>query len=164
VGLFRFRGRLRRPLFALLHVAGSAVFGSLAVLGVLIALGPCPQSSAPPPPWTMALITVGLATALWMRTSLEVRRLHDMGWSGWWSAAVLLLQLALLALGDATAPELANDDAGALPSLLLQASTALPIGWFLLLAFAPPEPGPNRHGERPDSPWSLRVPRSVGSH
>lgn len=70
----------------------------------------------------------GLSAALW--TALAIGRLHDLGFSGWWAAALLCVFFFLGGLGKRP---------------LLFASLAL---FLLSLGFAPSQPAANDYG-----PW-----------
>lgn len=73
-----------------------------------------------------------LSVALWLQT---IRRLHDFGRTGWWVAAIMLAEIALMAL-PGTYPDAAWADW----------LTALPAACFLLIAVLPGERTENRFG------------------
>jgi uncharacterized membrane protein YhaH (DUF805 family) len=74
-----------------------------------------------------------LSVALWLQT---IRRLHDVGRTGWWVAAVMVGEIALLAL-----PGSYPDAAWA-----YWLTALFPAVCFLLISVLPGEPGDNRFG------------------
>jgi uncharacterized membrane protein YhaH (DUF805 family) len=152
MGLVSFRGRLRRPIFTLVHVLTSAALIGLVFVALLIAMAP--RHGAWSGGEVAFLVALGLAAllVLLVRTSVEVRRLHDLGLSGWWSPLVLLLVAACLVLAYRTGRASAPGE----PAWTWPLAQAVPTMFFLLLALVRGTQGPNRHGARPASPWSLR--------
>ncbi|MEO0729335.1 MAG: DUF805 domain-containing protein [Pseudomonadota bacterium] len=109
--LFSFRGRIGRAQYAL----ATAVHWSL--IAVVLASSAAPFMSPSfllfTGPSELRGVTV-LATALllaflvtiaglWISAALQAKRLHDLGHSGWWVAAILFVSLTLSAGGPITA-------------------------------------------------------------
>jgi uncharacterized membrane protein YhaH (DUF805 family) len=146
MALVSFRGRLRRPVFALLHALTDALLCGVLLAGLVAQLGPHPPSSEPGPVWFLVALGLVAAGLVVVRTSIEVRRLHDLGRSGWWSPAALALYALLFPL-DSPAWD-------AWPAEIPPAQFVL-LGVFAVLALAPGDPGTNRFGARPAGRWSL---------
>ena len=81
-----------------------------------------------------------LGAALWLQT---IRRLHDLGRTGWWVAAIMAGEIALLAL-PGTYPDAA---------WAYWLTALFPAACFLLIAVLPGQRDPNRFG----SPAGLRI-------
>ena len=83
-----------------------------------------------------------------------ILRMHDLGWSGWWSTPVYGLQLAIGLAGLLFANEGHMGEAYLLMSGTLAA-------WILLLGCLPGDTHPNRFGRRPlpgvDLGWARRA-------
>ena len=158
---FSFSGRMRRTKFILLTVLlcilqvvfylilfAGALSGFAAKADPLSVLGPSVD---------IYLLFSLLFTVMWF--ALMVKRLHDCGWSGWVSLAAFL-PLFLIPFIFAVPVD---------PVRGLQAIHYLPsvasLGFFLVLVFAPPSPGPNRFGPDPRDPnarWE-EAPRKSSS-
>jgi uncharacterized membrane protein YhaH (DUF805 family) len=137
------RGRMNRGQLLLAAAVMLAV-----EIGLLAALRP--DGSLPAVVWPLK------ALSLWVGGVAIVKRLHDVGLSGWWLpagaagmcmwAAVLGVALALTGGLDALRP-------GGLGYLLLLAALMIPaLGATLWLHFAAGEPGMNRFGAPPATP------------
>ncbi len=150
-------GRMARKPFLVrgvpLLVAGTLVYLGLGE-GVARYLGTSLFSNDPPRAMTIARIEglAGLAVVLalaWPAAALIVRRLHDIGLSGWW--------LALMASGEIlNSLALASGLAGAPPALtpLGHAVGALALAGglsFIPLALWPGQANANRFGPPPSA-------------
>ena len=144
--MFQFEGRLRRSHFwitwAILFVAG-IVLGFIPILGTLI----------------------GLAL-LWPQTAMQVKRLHDMGRTGWWVLAPYGANLIMIIVTFATmfgtiamnAEALENEDPAAIMALfgsfglVALIFVVINLGWLLWLGIADSQPGRNKYGPNPKNP------------
>lgn len=120
-----FEGRARRREFGFFMLCSMILMILAFVLALLVGEG-------------AAVIVSALAVFGHLVPSFAVtaRRLHDLGWSGWW----LLLLLFLRVIGEAAA-ELSE-------VLSLPFDTALLI-CFLILLFKNSQPGENQYGPNP---------------
>jgi uncharacterized membrane protein YhaH (DUF805 family) len=149
--LVSFRGRVRRPIFVVVYLALCGLLYGLLLLALLIALGPCPPSSPPVPTRELTVIGLVAAVVLALRTSIEVRRLHDMSRSGWWAFSMLIAMVGLPVL-------VLSRDASDESATWVPAWYAVSVAYFLFLALSRGAPLENRYGARPSSAWSLRTP------
>ena len=137
------RGRIRRPLFAVLSTAAYAAFAVAGFFAFVTAMGAHPQSyhASPLVLGPLALLT-GVLLAL--AVVIEGSRLHDLGRSAWWTvgfhAAAVGLDTALDARG---------------------LNPALSGAWVLALCLWPGDPGANRFGPAPASSWRFGVPAAA---
>ena len=148
--LFDFAGRTRRSdywpymvlLFAI-YVAGTilTMFGMFVGLG--LSIGP-------------AFAVTGLVGLL--AFAATVRRLHDVGWSGWWAGMYLVLLLGFVAHSFywryVELPQLEPGERSSLyrffPLLMTVNLAMWGLGVFILvLAVLDGTPGPNRYGADP---------------
>lgn len=86
-------------------------------------------------PLVVAAIVVGLCNA--------VRRLHDLGKTGWWVLGIGLLTVVI------QAPAAVAGEAGVIFSLL---AALISLGWTLWLGLAKGQAGENRFGPPPGQP------------
>lgn len=149
------RGRIARKAF-LLRGLPLIVPGTLIYLGIGEAiarwLGTSMFSSDPARALTIARIegTAGLivvAALAWPAAALIVRRLHDIGLSGWWLAAMAsgeILNSLALAAGLAGTPDALTPLGHAVATLALFGGLSL-----IPLALWPGQPDANRFGPPP---------------
>ena len=101
--------------------------------------------------FVIAVFEVG---SLWIATSAAIKRLHDLGYSGWWVPGSILALFVwtlvacfatLLTFGEAVA------NVGS-PGFMVYASAVMfwPLAATFWLHFAPGENGANRYGPEPD--------------
>ena len=112
----------------------------------------------------VALLALKIA-CVWLATTVVIKRLHDVGMSGWrmlWAFlsvlawAVVLAAALLIGLGDAAM------DTGAIGYNLTLAGTVLPIFLATLwLHFKRGERGANRYGPEPAG-WGFSHPAEAG--
>lgn len=144
--MFKFDGRLRRSHFwiswAILFVGGFVV-GLIPFIGGFI----------------------GLA-AIWPQIAIQVKRLHDMGRSGWWVLAQIGANIALTVIAFismmgnfmANAQAIENEDPAAIMALLgsigfvVLLFFVVNIGWLLWIGIADSKPGRNIYGPNPKTP------------
>jgi len=145
-----FRGRSRRadfwPYMVLLF--GLYLAGVIAVVGI----GSLAMGSMVTP---MYLLTGALAL---LAVAATVRRLHDVGWSGWWVGAYVLMMLGFIVFffywRYVLIPATPFGEPGAMFRLapLFIAFSAVMNGlglWVLILCLLDGMPGANRHGPDP---------------
>ena len=137
--LFGFSGRLPRLRYFLLSAIPAVVFFSTGIILVIDFAGGMAGIREPKLIGCAALFLLAVIVGL----SLTVRRLHDLGLSGWWILAIWIVPAAL----EAGAVLLINN-----PQLgsTLSSLTVVAIGGWLLLA--PGTHGANRFGPDPNSP------------
>jgi len=136
--LFGFSGRLPRLRYFLLSLIPAILaFGTGIILAVDFASGLAGIHE----PALIACAALFLLAGI-VGLSLTVRRLHDLGLTGWWILAIWIVPSAI----EAGAVQLANN-----PQLgsTLSSATALVIGLWLWLA--PGTRGSNRFGPDPRS-------------
>ena len=136
------RARVRRPIFAITHVIATAFLWVVIVGGWVVMLAESHSGSSPPADSLTVLITSLSALFLAVRLWLEVKRLHDIGWSSWWAVAALAVTIGL-----ASVPKIQDSHSG-FPA-------AITLAWFLVLAIKPGEVGSNRDGPAPRSGFAL---------
>ncbi len=141
-------GRIGRPIFAIVHLCLTALLYGNFIFALLLVLGPCPPNSEPPSTWTMVVLGSIAAILMVGRLWLEMKRLHDLGWSGWWALVAPVLWIASEAIPAV------HDMAPALPATLI-------LAWFLFLALLPGNVGNNRFGPPPTSGFRLIAPSEV---
>jgi uncharacterized membrane protein YhaH (DUF805 family) len=100
--------------------------------------------------------------AIWPQLAIHIKRLHDMGWSGWLllfpiGTSVVCLTLMVVTGGVTllTAPpaELIADltkPALHVPAIFLEVSFAIEIAFLLWVGLTKGRPEKNRHGPAPD--------------
>ena len=141
--LFSFQGRTRRSHFWigwLLVFAASIVLGWIPLLGILVSLG-----------------------LIWPNLAITVKRLHDMGLSGWLAAIPYVVGIvgSVLAFGMigmsavANANGLDSEDPAAVLALLGPAfglfgiMFLVGIGFLLWIGMTDSKPGDNKYGPNP---------------
>lgn len=144
--MFKFDGRLRRSHFWISWVIlffGGLVLGMIPFIGIL---------------FSIALI--------WPQVAIEVKRLHDMGRSGWWvlahiGANIVLMIIAFASLmGNfmANADALESEDPAAIMALLgsigfvVLLFFVVNLGWLLWIGIVDSKPGRNIYGPNPKTP------------
>ncbi len=137
------RGRVNRK--ALLGVAiALLIVQALAIVGHWLAASPILHF----------VITVFELGSLWIATSAAIKRLHDLGYSGWWVPGSILALFVwtllacfatILTMGEAVA------DVGS-PQFMVYAAAVMfwPLAATFWLHFAPGEVGSNKYGPEPD--------------
>lgn len=137
------RGRVNRK--ALLGVAVALLsVQALAMLGHWLVTSPILH-------FAISVFEVG---SLWLATSAAIKRLHDLGHSGWWVPGSILLQFVwtliacfatFLSLGEAVA-EIGS------PEFMVYAAAVMfwPLVATVWLHFAPGQEGDNKYGPEPD--------------
>jgi uncharacterized membrane protein YhaH (DUF805 family) len=144
--MFKFDGRLRRSHFWISWVIlffGGLILGLIPILGSLISLA-----------------------AIWPQIAIQVKRLHDMGLSGWWvlaqiAANIVLMIIAFVSMmGNfmANADALESEDPAALMALfgsigfVVLLFFVVNIGWLLWIGIVDSKPGRNIYGPNPKNP------------
>lgn len=144
--MFQFEGRLRRSHF---WITWGILFAAGFVLGLIPIIG----------------TFIGFAL-LYPQIAFQVKRLHDMGRSGWWvlapiGANIVLGIVAIFAvIGNMAAnPGLyENQEASAFMEALgplivmIVIGIIINIGWLLWLGIADSQPGRNKYGPNPKNP------------
>jgi uncharacterized membrane protein YhaH (DUF805 family) len=144
--MFSFNGRMRRSHFWIswcILFFGGIVVGLIPLIGTII----------------------GIA-ALWPQIAIQVKRLHDMGHSGWLVLApiganfvvgiIAIMGIGLSALGNAEALE--REDPAAVLALagpvmgLALVFFLLNLGWLLWIGIVDSKPGRNVYGHNPKYP------------
>ena len=141
--LFSFEGRIRRQHFWI---------GWLILLGAGVVAG-----------WIPLLGTLIGIVLIWPNLAIGVKRLHDMGQSGWlivipWVATLVALFVGIGTIGFsaiANAGALENEDPAAIWALIAPAFgmfgliLLINIGFLLWIGLTPGTNGDNRHGPDP---------------
>jgi uncharacterized membrane protein YhaH (DUF805 family) len=116
---------------------------------------PADPATGEPPPVFQGIVSLAL---LWPGIAVTAKRLHDLGWSGWWQ---ILIYVGIMALAVAAYFYLNAGDTGSAPAspldpIVMAAVSALSIGLGLfalylsiLTLFVRGQPGPNKYGEDP---------------
>ena len=144
--MFQFEGRLRRSHFwiswGILFAAGF-VLGFIPILGFFVSL---------------ALI--------YPQVAVQVKRLHDMGRSGWWVVAPFAANTALFIggffaiLGNVAlnSQGLENEDPAAMMAMfgsiggIVLLFFVINLGWLLWIGIVDSQPGRNKYGPNPKNP------------
>lgn len=141
--MLSFDGRIRRSHFG---IAWLILFGAGFVLGLIPLIG--------------TLVSIAL---IWPNLAITVKRLHDMGKSGWLAAipyAVaivgMIVGFSMMGLGAImNAEQLENEDPAAVLALIGPAFGVFGIialvglGFLLWIGLTPEQPGTNRFGPNP---------------
>ena len=135
--LFGFEGRISRGMF---NVCTAALLAAVAVdRFVVFDVGPLVIAPGFYPMLVLFGAIFAGALLLWAASAVAVKRLHDLGRSGYGFAALVLLPLAVLAI-----------DAALWHSPVIHFSALAVIAWGLTdLMLAHGEDGPNRFGRDP---------------
>lgn len=147
--LFDPRGRMSRTDLLVSAVTVLAIEGALALLQ---------------PGETMAAwpVIAAKACSLWIGVAALIKRLHDIGRSGWWAlaaAGALCIWTAVLAFGLVLVFGADTFVPGSFGQTLMLALLLLPaIGFTLWLHLAPGDPATNRFGA-PAAPAADRASR-----
>ena len=144
--MFQFEGRLRRSHFwiswGILFAAGF-VLGFIPILGFFVSL---------------ALI--------YPQVAVQVKRLHDMGRSGWWVVAPFAANTALFIggffaiIGNVALNQraLENEDPAAMMAMfgsiggIVLLFFVINLGWLLWIGIVDSQPGRNKYGPNPKNP------------
>lgn len=88
--------------------------------------------------------------------SLTTRRLHDLGWSGWWQAVVYIIPILWLIILFMLLPIIEQTSLN--PIVIVQISSWLAVAVYfvfnLILLFKDGQKHPNKYGESPKYPTS----------
>ena len=141
-----FHGRYRRRKFWLLSLALPALL--IFILPPLAAISD-PRGGG----GAVALLVMGLPF-MWLYGKLIAHRLHDLGWSGWWSLVFVLLPILMFresyAIYDRI--EQSGDAQEAIKPyviFMLLGSFAIFIGGFIVVGCLRGSRGPNKYGPDP---------------
>lgn len=144
--MFSFNGRLRRQHFwinwAILFFGGF-ILGLIPFLGAIISLA-----------------------AIWPQIAIQVKRLHDMGQSGWLVLApigvnIVLMIIGFMSIGMAAmgnAEALEREDPAAVMAMLgpvmglVLVFIVVNLGWLLWIGITDSKPGRNQYGPNPKYP------------
>lgn len=144
--MFQFEGRLRRSHF---WISWGILFAAGFVLGLIPILG----------------AFVGLAL-LYPQIAVQVKRLHDMGRSGWWvlapfAANIVMFIVAIFAImGNVALNQqgLENEDPAAMMAMfgsiggIALLFLVINLGWLLWIGIVDSQPGRNKYGPNPKNP------------
>lgn len=144
--MFQFEGRLRRSHF---WISWGILFAAGFVLGLIPILG----------------AFVGLAL-LYPQIAVQVKRLHDMGRSGWWVVAPFAANIVLFIVGffailgnvALNSQGLENEDPAAMMAMfgsiggIVLLFFAINLGWLLWIGIVDSQPGRNKFGPNPKNP------------
>jgi uncharacterized membrane protein YhaH (DUF805 family) len=123
--LFLSTGRINRAKFWLgLLISKIVLFGSIAAIGLTLG------------GWAAGALCLPLY--IWVLSAVSAKRLHDMGMSGWWFAAMLIGPLVLGGVGGAASMPALNAIAG-----------MLWLGMLVILGTVEGTSGSNRFGPDP---------------
>lgn len=145
---FSFSGRMRRTkfiLFVILLVVLQIILYPLLVAGTIGGIAATGDTaSVLGPSLSLYLVLSTLFLIMWF--ALAVKRLHDCGFSGWLSLISLLPAILTPAVfATPIDPERGLEAIHYLPSVI-------GLGFFLVLALAPPSGDSNRYGPDPRDP------------
>ena len=96
--LFSFKGRINR----LGYWGYSIIPGLILIVGITTIIAPIviakSQGLNPSNPSFISsiLVIIGAIIAFWMIFSLQVKRLHDIGYSGWWLLLTLIPYIGMI--------------------------------------------------------------------
>lgn len=144
--MFQFEGRMRRSHF---WISWGILFAAGFVLGLIPILGSF----------------IGLAL-LYPQIAVQVKRLHDMGRSGWWVVApfvanIILFIVAIFAIMGNVALNsqgLENEDPAAMMAMfgsiggIVLFFLVINLGWLLWIGIVDSQPGRNKYGPNPKNP------------
>ena len=148
--MFSFQGRLRRSHF---WIGWAIVFFGYYVGSAI--------------PFLNILVFLAAPVLIWSNLAIGVKRLHDMGRSGWliavpWAAMTIgfiyaMVLIVMAAINDPVAFEDSSDPMQVLrlmaPAFGVWGFTALiGVGFWLWLGIADSQPGANRYGHNPQDP------------
>lgn len=116
---------------------------------------PADPKTGEAPPVFQGIVSLAL---LWPGIAVTTKRLHDLGWSGWWQ---ILMYVGIVALAVTAYFYLDAGDTGSVPAasldpIAMNVMLVLSIGLGLfalylsiLTLFVRGQPGPNKYGEDP---------------
>ena len=144
--MFQFEGRLRRSHF---WISWGILFAAGFVLGLIPFIGS----------------VIGLAL-IYPQIAVQVKRLHDMGRSGWWvvapfAANIVLGIVAVFAIMGNVAMNsqaLENEDPAAMMAMfgsiggIVLLFLVINLGWLLWIGIVDSQPGRNKYGPNPKNP------------
>jgi uncharacterized membrane protein YhaH (DUF805 family) len=116
---------------------------------------PADPATGEPPPVFQGIVSLAL---LWPGIAVTAKRLHDLGWSGWWQILIYvgIMALAVAAYFYLNAGNTGSAPASPLDPIVMAAVSVLSIGLGLfalylsiLTLFVRGQPGPNKYGEDP---------------
>jgi uncharacterized membrane protein YhaH (DUF805 family) len=99
--LFSFRGRHNRARFFLITLVGLLWLGFCVPAFISYATTTQPAGRAA----AAMIIICWLAIAIWCQSANLVKRLHDMGASGWWTLVIYAIGASFGMLGAAASPQ-----------------------------------------------------------
>ena len=145
--LFTFYGRIGRGrwwmafLVQIIIVVVASLFASL-----ITPMGPGggPPTGAPNVPAALVMLA-GFAVATWISLATSVKRLHDLGVSGWWIVPLFLASMAGSAVSNVAPP------GGLEGFVLMLVGLTLTFGPIIYLGAVPGQAGENRFGPDPRS-------------
>lgn len=144
--MFQFEGRLRRSHF---WISWGILFAAGFVLGLIPIIG--------------SIIGIAL---IYPQIAVQVKRLHDMGRSGWWVIAPFVANLALMVVFFITmfgnfamnAQALENEDPAAMMAVfgsmggIVLLFLVINLGWLLWIGIVDSQLGRNKYGPNPKNP------------
>lgn len=144
--MFQFEGRLRRSHF---WISWGILFAAGFVLGLIPIIG--------------SIIGIAL---IYPQIAVQVKRLHDMGRSGWWvlapfAANIVMFIVAIFAImGNVALNQqgLENEDPAAMMAMfgsiggIALLFLVINLGWLLWIGIADSQPGRNKYGPNPKNP------------
>jgi len=142
--LFTFHGRLGRGYWWLAFLVQIILIMAASAVAGLIATGGQPETVPPrdtAPPSTILVMIGALVVTTWISLATSAKRLHDLGFSGWWILPLYAASMAGSGLSSALPP------GSSLAGLALTAvALALTFGPILFLGAVPGQQGENRFG------------------
>lgn len=163
---FNYRDRARRAEFGWFMLISTLLswgihLGGLLLLGVLFKLVPSLRTGDELE--VNGYVVVAVAYIIYALYSLIIflatlsvtaRRLHDLGWSGWWQLVVYVVPVVTLFILFFTMPFL-EDHIWQTPSLIALSTVILllvPVIFWLILLFKDGQKRANKYGESPKYP------------
>jgi len=145
--LFTFHGRLGRGRWWLAFVVQYIIVVVASLFAGLITpagTGGGPPAGAPNVPAAFLMLAI-FAVATWISLATSVKRLHDLGVSGWWIVPLLLWLMAGSAVSIAAPPS------GLVGGVLMYIGLSMMLAPILYLGAVPGQAGENRFGSDPRS-------------
>lgn len=144
--MFQFEGRMRRSHF---WISWGILFAAGFILGLIPIIG--------------SIIGIAL---IYPQVAVQVKRLHDMGRSGWWVIAPFAANIVLFIVGffaimgnvALNSQALENEDPGAMMAMfgsiggIVLLFFVINLGWLLWIGIVDSQPGQNKYGNNPKNP------------
>jgi len=145
--LFTFHGRIGRGRWWLAFLVQLIIIVAAGAVAGFIATGGQPETVPPrdtAPPSAILIMIGALVITTWISLATSAKRLHDLGFSGWWILPLYAVSMAGSGLSGAVPPS-----SGPAGLALTAVALALTFGPILFLGAVPGKRGENRFGADP---------------